>query len=90
MSAHEKGIEAAGRDWLQQTGMLLINDEFESAVRAYLEASGQVLVPKEPTEGMLHQAYECDVKYVDETSSPSEYWAAMIAAYPQPFSQDKT
>ena len=63
MEAHEKGLDATRR-WLLRTGEdndlpseTHIRNYVEGAIKAYLSASNQVLVPREPTEEMMFHSF---------------------------------
>jgi hypothetical protein len=105
MSAHEKGIEAAARsdaavdgrdfDGLSRADKRRYLERPQLAIRAYLEASGQVLVPREPTNEMKVEADRArnNALYQDENDQIGALniaISAAIEAYPQPFSQDST
>lgn len=71
-------------------------EDAEWCIRAYLEASGLVLVPKEPTAKMLHAA----AKAMSPGRRPTDEWVsvsqkhtirytAMIEAFKGPFDKDE-
>ncbi len=58
----------------------------EAAIRAYLDARGLVVVPKEPTPKM-QEAFEADyIEWFEENiKDPDHLYKVMIAAAPDPF-----
>lgn len=88
--SHEKGIEAASREFNRcwHAKRIIQYDDTQCAsniIKAYLEASGMVLVPREPTEEMEKAYDEADRFYrpYDEICA-SAAWQAMIKAAPNP------
>ena len=86
--AHKAGIEAALSAWY---GRAEIDEEEDakdiadmaSAIQAYLQASGLVLVPKEPHADMVLAATK-EAATLDFTEAEDVY-TAMLAAAPKPF-----
>lgn len=84
MNAHEQGVEAAARRiapmafvWgSTETDKAMAVRQVETALSAYLEASGLVLAPKEPTDEMVP-------KYMHPGVAKT-LWLDMISAFPQP------
>jgi len=96
MNAHEKGIEAALRivedDWNVGSKRQMAAS-MGACISAYLEASGMVMVPREPTHEMMQAAFEAMfVGEWDGTQAPmiGAGFDAAIAAAPSPFSQANT
>ena len=61
------------------------NDDVAGAVLAALDKAGLVVVPREPTEGMVtsgKDAYMPPTTFVKYTTTMEEAWEAMIAASP--------
>ena len=84
--AHEKAIEAADLSYWGCSEDPEGERDMAKAIRAYLQASNQVLVPREPTEEMKGAWYRdlndwFDEKIVDEW----HMWNVMIDAAPKPF-----
>lgn len=103
MSAHEKGIKAAADVVYRHERDVEDHEDVASdVIRAYLEASDQVLVPREPTKEMIQIGndtiekcidswnYDSGSGYMVESFAANSTFASMVAAYPQPFSQDNT
>jgi hypothetical protein len=95
MNAHEKGIQAAVDVW----GGFHSHAEIEHILSAYLEASGMVMVPREPTEEIMDKACAAWVGlypgYEGEKPQPKagEVVTAIYRAavsFPSPFSQANT
>src|SRR6478609_4060515 len=94
---HERGVEAACRSYIdvfQDTAPnpdapRRFGDMISTVIKAYLDASGLVPVPREPTTEMVRSAYEArDPGFCDEpgdVQSPQETWAEMISAATNPF-----
>lgn len=85
MNAHERGMQAARDEYYAPD----FND-VEDIIRAYLEASGMVMVPREPTAWMLESGGACCDEYGCGTSRIREVYEASIAAFPNPLSQANT
>lgn len=99
--AHEKGIEAAVS--VHKTGTPYIKkyalEQMESAIKAYLQASGLVLVPREPTmemelagglkcEGLM---FEGDPEYTGVIfKDMGTVYKTMLNAAPNPFQSQTT
>lgn len=75
--SHEKGIEAG---MAEIAGTYNSRSAFIDAIKAYLDASGMVLVPKEPTEEMLGVGYA-----IGPYSRTAEIWESIIEAASNPF-----
>jgi len=58
-------------------------DGMEAAIRAYLEARGLVMVPREPTEEMLSAVWS--IRQSNGLRVASVCYDAMLAAAPDPF-----
>ena len=92
--AHEKGLEAAHQEVLKTLNIGIGKWTMERVIRAYLQASNQVLVPREPTEEMVKHlqmnteigSYICE-NWIGAYDVMGDYHAAMLAAAPNPFSQ---
>lgn len=96
MNAHDIGIEAAyDHIYRYLGGEGPDHDMLESAISAYLEASGMVMVPREPDGEMMRAG--ADASPMWDTGSADAYaiavndvadvYIAMIEAFPSPFSQ---
>lgn len=101
MTDHEKGLEAAHLVILKSIGFRFGTDTAKEAIRAYLDASGMVLVPRDPTEEMEDagaDAYHSTKEELilsrrasrkSDTVFPSDWLAAtyrsMVSAVPNPF-----
>lgn len=87
--AHDEGIEAVISAF--PLGAFDKKD-VEAAIKAYLDASDLVLVPREPTKQMLQETSEIVTHvyggdyngYMDEDTAGAAY-ACMISAAPNPF-----
>jgi hypothetical protein len=99
MNEHEKGIEAALRiaedDWNVGSKSQMAAS-ITACISAYLEASGMVMVPREPTEEMeLAGGFKCeglmfegDPDYTGVIfKDMGTVYKKMIAVAPSPFSQ---
>jgi hypothetical protein len=75
--AHEKGIEAA-----QEALSLCCKEDMILAIKAYLSASGLVLVPSAPTKDMVDFARQ---HHEGEAYLPYSLYAAFITSAPNPF-----
>lgn len=91
--AHEKGLEAAVYKYDRTYSIV---DDYEAAVaaiiKAYLNASGMVLVPKHMTSEMVKnvQMYSEMGAYVTSEWAGAydvmdEYWAKLLECTPKPF-----
>lgn len=88
---HEQGIEAARRAYSTSVGcndtphMLdgWIEDALSAAIAAYLSASGQVLVPAEPSKEMI-DVYRANVKPRPFYRTAARVVRAIIAAAQEP------
>jgi hypothetical protein len=98
MNSHEKGIEAAF-NVLDAYGVQPDDETIAAAISAYLEASGMVMVPREPTQDMeLAGGLKCeglmfegDPDYTGVIfKDMGTVYKTMIAAFPSPFSQANT
>jgi len=99
--AHEKGMRAAAQKHYSFCRQCDHSPKEDAAdiIKAYLEASGQVLVPKEPTNDMeVAGGLKCE-KIMFEGDLEANgvifhdmglVYREMIAAAPQPFSQPNT
>ena len=98
MNAHEKGIAQATEVISAAHAYQLSYEAVEAGLRAYLEASGMVMVPREPDGEMMRAG--ADASPMWDTNSADTYaiavndvadvYLAMIAAFPSPFSQANT
>lgn len=85
---HEAGIEAAWTELNEaDKSSVLLEDDVEAAIQAYLSASGMVLVPKEATMEMKGYGSTCTYQWESELrpSEAGKVFEAMIAAAPDPF-----
>lgn len=97
--AHENGFKAA-RKWIlmgdaeEMPNESHIRNYVEGAIKAYLDASGLVLVPREPTDEMKlvgglkceSMMFENDEDYTGVIFSDMGFvYRSMIAAAPNPF-----
>lgn len=85
---HEAGLKAAHSAYWDYSNDLEGDMDMGKAIKAYLDASGMVLVPREPTETMVHAFDESLPQYVvnyilneDEING----YKAMLSAAPDPF-----
>lgn len=94
MTAHLKGLQAF-QERLELYGDDIAMWEINEALQAYLEASGMVMVPREPTDRMKTEADRArnNALYQDENDQIGALNIAIeaaIAAAPSPFSQANT
>lgn len=94
--SHEKGIDAASHEYFDCCYGEHGEETYESfaarIVKAYLDASGMVMVPRDPTDSMCNETSEIVTHvyggdyngYMDEHTARAAY-ACMIAAAPNPF-----
>lgn len=90
---HEKGIVAAIRageevDWvmgLLGSGIGSGQELFEDQLRAYLSASGLVLVPREPSADMVADGMEVYCRKDDVEEDVWSIYNEMLSAAPNPF-----
>lgn len=84
--SHEKGIEAAIQAFYSLGDSM--QDRMKKAIKAYIDASGMVMVPREPTDEMQLVANE-SMSLAGFFSPPKQVWdsafKAMIAAATNPF-----
>ena len=80
---HKESLRTAIAEHGDRLGNL---DAMESAIRAYLDARGLVMVPREPTERPVSalNAYVCRTSW-DECGR--RMWRDAIAAAPDPFAE---
>lgn len=85
MTTHEQGIEAAWAEWDGRPFGCASGDKksLESAIAAYLSASGQVLVPAEPAKEMI-DVYRATVKPRPFYRTAARVVRAIIAAAQEP------
>lgn len=82
MDAHEKGIEA-GIESSGMAGWDHIEERATDFLKAYLSASGMVMVPEVPTEEM-RTAWNCSPGNGSSYFFDA-YYADMVSAAPKPF-----
>lgn len=80
--SHEKGIEAATEVISAEHAYQLSYDAVSKGIKAYLDASGMVMVPKIPTPEMIVAAR---FSHEGEAYLPYSLYSEMIAAAPNPF-----
>jgi hypothetical protein len=93
MNAHEKGMCEMHRILFDSSDstFLLDNSDLEDAIRAYLEASGMVMVPKTATTEMMQAGKrQRNAKALFDENDAFHVWSAMLDAAPSPFSQANT
>jgi hypothetical protein len=94
MNAHEKGIAQATEVISAAHAYQLSYEAVEAGLRAYLKASGMVMVPKRPIPEMIADAWgEWKVRNprpIGPGPGFVEAITAAIAAAPSPFSQANT
>ena len=80
MTTHKEALKKADHvlATMRHNGSL---KDLEDAIRAYLEARGLVMVPKEPTADMH------SVLWREGCEFPFEIYRAMLAAAPDPFKE---
>lgn len=86
-TAHERGLEKAASYYDTFESMMREHTDKEAVaviIRAYLEASGLVLVPREPDDRM-NSAGICVGDYPWDGRKPSRVFKAMLLAFPNPF-----
>lgn len=76
--AHERGIRAAANAFWDHPACEDGKDA-EAAIKAYLDASGLVLVPRDPTQAMLHSLCQPDNAGLAAT------YKAVYTSAPNPF-----
>lgn len=88
---HKEALTKAVYAWHGETEMELAAAEYasfmEAAIRAYIEARGMVLVPKEPCNEML-EVYRSNVKPRPFYRTAARVVRSMLAAAPDPFKDD--
>lgn len=69
----------------------LDGSDMEAAIRAYIEARGLVMVPKEPDDCMIEAGYEekLDRNSYGMAATASDIYTAMLAAAPDPFKEEQ-
>lgn len=88
--AHENGFKAA-RKWIlmgdaeEMPNESHIRNYVEGAIKAYLDASGLVLVPREPSADMMADGMEVYCRKDDAEEDVWNVYHEMIAAAPDPF-----
>lgn len=85
MSAHEKGIAAACNVTALSDGIGCSWGDVEAAIAAYLQASGLVLLPREPTAEIL-ELMDMSYRTVAETR---ENWSEILNSFPKPTKHHK-
>lgn len=78
--SHEKGIEAATEVISAEHAYQLSYDAVSKGIKAYLDASGMVMVPREATDEMMSYAEE----RIDKAGAYLN-WVGMLARSPNPF-----
>lgn len=82
---HKEALEVAVDAYWQSEAAFCI-DDMEAAIRAYVEARGLVMVPREPTGKMRAAQALAEASYA--TDSDADSYAAMLAAAPDPFTEE--
>lgn len=81
MTTHNEALESAVVTWFEGNDAFVEDwhiEQMEAAIRAYLGASGLVMVPKEATQDMIDAAWDAPV---------GEIYTEMLAAAPDPFKE---
>lgn len=66
----------------------LDGSDMEAAIRAYIEARGMVLVPKEPDEAMIGFGWDGYNGFSKPSNKMCNAYRRMITAAPDPFKDD--
>lgn len=83
MVTHKEALElATAKAWKEEIAGT--RKASEVIIRAYLDARGLVMVPRETTEGMVRAGNLARMNVIGGYDGPSP-WSAMLAAAPDPF-----
>lgn len=90
---HKEALKKAVYAWYGDTEMELAAEEYasfmEAAIRAYVEARGLVMVPREPTFCMVSAYCEEQDKFgIPFFANATAIWEAILAAAPDTFTEE--
>lgn len=88
MATHKEALERAVIKWFDGNKSFVEewhSEQLEAAIRAYLDARGLVMVPREPTPEMVVAAR---LDHEGEAYLPYSLYASMLAAAPNPFKDE--